>query len=491
MNNNWTDHIIAWEHFLKEYLKLLTDPREIIKVERQLRTLEKARCGAVLNPAVLSAFLGAINVDAEMNTPINQMYFELNPSQLKAVNQALCTQTLCLIKGPPGTGKTQVISEICLQLFGQNPAIRILVCSETHVAVNNLLSRIAQKSDSMRIVRIRDKEGDEQVDEFSPETIVNSFLEWAKSVSYSDDAYQIVESELKDDEDKSLEKALALSANVIGLTCNRLSSYDFRDSTEMFDVAIIDEVCKATLPEILAPLLVSRKAILLGDPKQLPPLFCSEEYELIKNIENCNLDSYMYIDDLFDSSANTVSLDTQYRMSTTICNMISKVFYDGQLKDGRQTAIDSSLNWITYEPTRTWPIFEKKDSKPQVYNDDECRIIKKLIGDIVSSNSGGRTIAVIAPYRAQIRHLKECIGDIDNVLIDTVDGFQGKEADVVIFSVTRTSGSYRFLSDSRRLNVALSRAKDRIIIVGEIEYCKKNPLLGTLADYFDVKRDSD
>lgn len=320
---------------------------------------------------------------------------------------------------------------------------------------------------------------------------MNSFLGWAKNMSYSDDAYQIVESELKDDEDKSLEKALALSANVIGLTCNRLSSYDFRDSTEMFDVAIIDEVCKATLPEILAPLLVSRKAILLGDPKQLPPLFYSEEHEVIKNIENCNLDSYMYIDDLFDSSVDTVSLDTQYRMSTAICNMISNVFYDGKVRDGRNTTIDSSLNWITYEPTRAWPICDNENSRPQVYNDDECRIIKRLINDIIDSSGGDNIIAVIAPYRAQIKHLKEYIGDIDNVLIDTVDGFQGKEADVVVFSITRTTGSYRFLSDSRRLNVALSRARDKIVIVGEIEYSRKNPLLRTLADYFDVKRDTD
>lgn len=493
MNNKWTEHIKAWERFLYEYLKSLSDPGEIIKIERQLRTLERARCGAVLNPSLMSSFLGSKSTGSDTKVEIGQTHFALNQSQLEAVNQALSSSTLSLIKGPPGTGKTQVISEICLQLFDKNPTIRILVCSETHVAVNNLLSRIAQKNSLMRIVRIRDKEGDNQVNAFSPETIGKSFLEWAKRAYYSYDYYQIVESEMInaiDSDDKSFEKALSLSANVIGLTCNRLSSYDFRDRTEMFDVAIIDEVCKATLPEIIAPLLVSQKAILLGDPKQLPPLFCSEEYEIIRNIENCNLDRYMYIDELFDTSATSVTLDTQYRMSTDICNMISNVFYSGRLKDGRKTSIPSSLRWVTYEPSKDWPIDDRNSNanKLQIYNDDECQIIKALINEINGTVNDIGTIAVISPYRAQIKRLRECIGFIDNTIIDTVDGFQGKEADVVIFSMTRTMGSYRFLSDPRRLNVALSRARDKVIIVGEIEYCKRNLLLNSIINCFEIEK---
>ena len=93
--------------------------------------------------------------------------FNLNDSQKKAVKLALGKNDLLLVQGPPGTGKTQVIAETCLQLLTMNPGLRILVCSETHVAVNNLLSRIARYCKGIRIVRIRDKENDDIVDGFA------------------------------------------------------------------------------------------------------------------------------------------------------------------------------------------------------------------------------------------------------------------------------------------------------------------------------------
>ena len=87
------------------------------------------------------------------------------------------------------------------------------------------------------------------------------------------------------------------------------------------------------------------------------------------------------------------------------------------------------------------------------------------------------TVAVIAPYRAQVASLRRNCIKSSNIKIGTVDGFQGKESDIVIFSVTRTAGSYRFLADKRRLNVALSRAKNRIYIVGDSNYTEREPLL--------------
>lgn len=99
-----------------------------------------------------------------------------------------------------------------------------------------------------------------------------------------------------------------------------------------------------------------------------------------------------------------------------------------------------------------------------------------LVRQIINDDNQNTTVAVIAPYRAQISLLREVCIDSDRVKIDTVDGFQGKESDVVIFSITRTRGSYRFLADARRINVAISRAKDRILIVGSKEYSEREPL---------------
>ena len=484
--NSWVEHLNVWKNFLSECISSQDDLGERIKAERQLSVLERVRYGAALNPSLVMSFIDPPEEDYEHNS-IDDSFLNLNESQKIAVYNAIKASTLSLIKGPPGTGKTQVISEICLQLFNSNPQIRILICSETHVAVNNLINRISDANNKMRIVRIRDKEGDEQIDAYSPETIVNTYLKWAKQCQFADVAYSIVESELSDVGDKSLEKALALSANIVGVTCNRLASYDFNNQTEIFDVAIVDEVCKATLPEILAPLLVSKKAILLGDPNQLPPVFCSEEIDVIRRIDDCNLDKYMYIDELFNVSRNTISLNTQYRMNKEIGSMISNVFYNGTITNGRDASDDKALTWITYNPTKAWPEISKSNNNPQVYNEEECSIISDLIGEIKQGENSDKRIAIITPYKAQSKRLRNLIDRFDGIQVDTVDGFQGKEADIVIFSVTRTTGSYRFLADPRRLNVALSRAKDKIFIVGDINYCKRNDLLRSLSDYFVVR----
>lgn len=481
----WIEHLSSWKEFLLERLSNTEDKGEQVKIERQLRTIERVRCGAVLNPALLTCFIDPLAMQIR-NAFCDDYSLDLNDAQKNAVQMALADNELTLIQGPPGTGKTQVIAELCLQLYKKNPGIRILVCSETHVAVNNLVHRIAKQNDQIRIVRIRDKENDDSVDEFSPETLLDDYFTWAKACIQNKEALNIITKELDDPSSRSLEKALALSANVTGMTCNRAAAYDFRDTTEMFDVAIIDEVCKATLPEILAPLIIARKAVLLGDPKQLPPVFCSEEREIIRQLERCHLDRYMYIDSLFESSNKALLLDVQYRMSNQIGDMISSLFYDGKLRNGRDEDSTNPLSWITYTPTNQWPNQQEENrERPRIFNEDEREIISDLVTAIQIAKPE-MTIGIITPYKAQAALLRKTITQSEIIKMDTVDGFQGKECDVIIFSVTRTNGPYRFLADKRRLNVALSRARDRIIIVGCKEYAKGNNLLSDIMQYCTV-----
>ena len=182
-----------------------------------------------------------------------------------------------------------------------------------------------------------------------------------------------------------------------------------------------------------------------------------------------------------------IMLDEQYRMSNQIGEMISTLFYDGKLKNGRNEDSKDPLLWISYSPSMQWPTSQENNSeRPQVFNEEERDIIASLVSDLLSSKQG-LTIGIITPYKGQAALLKKTINPSANIKIDTVDGFQGKECDVVIFSVTRTTGSYRFLADKRRLNVALSRARDRIIIVGDIEYARKKALLLDIMNYCDIR----
>lgn len=486
-DNTWTEHLSHWRTFLSERLTSLYDVGEQIKVERQLKTIERVRYAAVINPKVLIEFINPSDVLLPQAEDYDY-FLNLNDSQKKAVEIALGNNALSLIQGPPGTGKTQVIAEICLQLYRKNPDVRILVCSETHIAVNNLISRISEYDDSIRIVRIRDKEQNSAVDEFSPEAIISTYKEWLQANYKSQDAINIISETLSDYEDRSLEKALSLSANIAGMTCNRINAYEFESSSEMFDVVIIDEVCKATLPEILAPLTIAQKAILVGDPKQLPPVFCSEEIDVIRSIEKCNLQNYLYIDDLFLKSKNVSVLDTQYRMTNQIGKLIGDLFYDGELKNGRNIKGDNSIIWVDYTPSELWPRYEaNRVERLKIYNLDECRIITCILKELDDNAEILTSVAVIAPYRHQVTTLQELVQKESfrclNVNVDTIDGFQGKECDIVIFSLTRTVGSFRFLGDVRRLNVALSRARDKLYIVGDLNYAVNHNILKTIADY--------
>lgn len=488
-NEHWVEHLQQWQSFLDERSLQVDDKGERIKINRQRKILEEIRYAAVLNPRLLLEFINPTATPSSTNSVL-KYNLELNDSQKRAVSLALGNNVLSMVQGPPGTGKTQVIAEICLQLYQKNPNIRILICSETHIAVNNLISRLVEYCDSIRIVRIRDREQDGFTEDYSPEFIIKEYANWLREYLENRELAELIIDTVSKYEDKSLEKALTLSANIVGMTCNRVGAYNYDTTAEMFDVVIIDEVCKATLPEILMPLAASQKAVLVGDPKQLPPIFCSEELDIIRSIENCNLQKYMYIDQLFALSNCVTLLDTQYRMAEHIGSLVGDLFYSGKLINGRFSIEPGKVIWLDYKPSQCWPI-AADDEKQQIYNLDECAIISSLICQLDNKTDKEQSIAIIAPYRSQVRKLRNIIRELNlkyvNLRVDTVDGFQGKESDVVVFSLTRSHGSYRFLADARRLNVALSRAKDCIYMVGCVEYAKKNKLLNTVLQHCDVK----
>ncbi len=489
-NETWVDHLNQWKRFLEQRMQSVTDDGERQKIKRQLTALERVRFGSVLNPNLLIEFInGAVENTHIMVDDYAFCLDMLNKSQKEAVMSVIANDSvLSLIQGPPGTGKTQVIAEICLQLYHNNPDVRILVCSETHVAVNNLITRISENNAEIRVVRIRDKDQNSDADSFTTKSISNEYVKWIYENCSDKAVADILAYSVANNEDKGLEKALALSANVVGMTCNRVGAYRFDDTTEMFDYVIIDEVCKATLPEILMPLTIAKKAILVGDPKQLPPVFCDEDISVIRSIDDCHLERYMYIDQLIKDSPNKRVLNTQYRMVDSIGNLISELFYlEEGLANGRNRDVKNSLIWVDYHPLHDWPECNNgTDDKPIIRNLDECNIIEELVKPVSSiidqmnqleKNDKKHSFVVIVPYKNQATELRRLLPGVN---VETVDSVQGKEFDIVIFGITRTTGSYRFLADARRLNVALSRAKNQLIIVGNKEYAMRYPLLNKI-----------
>lgn len=237
---------------------------------------------------------------------------------------------------------------------------------------------------------------------------------------------------------------------------------------------------------MLIPLNKAKKCIIIGDQKQLPPTI----NPFLLNKDEAQLEDYTYCkEEMFNKSLFEKvfseapdyakgMLRTQYRMPLTIGNMISKFFYENNLENGDICKVKSSiyntknLNWL--DTSEIKDCFEDdKNGSPK--NKKEAEIIRDLIKDIRSKGINNR-IAVITPYKGQKRVIKKLIREsslLENIAVDTIDSFQGDEADLVIFSTTRSKKATEFFKDNARLNVAFSRVKRELIIIGSIEYFLK------------------
>ena len=328
--------------------------------------------------------------------------------------------------------------------------------------------------------------------------------------------------------DYSLENEIYLTSfvnacNVVGISCTE-SSYTLTEKGfTNFDVAIIDEVSKATPPEILLPLLLAEKAVLVGDHRQLPPLF-GEHYnsyqECLRDLDEEDVEGHALLTDdnftrfeelvtnsLFKrhyeqaSVANKGALLTQYRMHREIMDVVN-IFYDGKLESGysvedeaqykthhaiinsaygpaRLVSPEHHAYWIDTSSYRGRNIFEENKGTSK-YNRFEAFTIVEMLRQIDESYSeaGVQTVevGVISFYAEQVRLIRElvrtrCRFKVVKCDINTVDRFQGKEKKIVVVSLVRNVPAGRhfdatFVKDYRRINVAMSRAQALLLVVG-------------------------
>ena len=274
-----------------------------------------------------------------------------------------------------------------------------------------------------------------------------------------------------------------------------------------FDLCIVDEASKATATEVLVPMARSHRWILVGDPKQLPP-FQDEASRDSDFLEKYELTEDDIRETLFDRLLRTLPegcckmLTIQHRMVAPIGNLVSECFYEGQLQSAR-TDVDKSLSQVLPQPV-TWltttklPNFREQPANSSFNNACEVKVIVQLlkqINQIAGESNKKYSIAVLTGYSAQLKLLKRSIDPELNswkaltIECNTVDAFQGREADIAVYSVTRSNkeGKVGFLRDAARLNVALSRGRVGLVIVGDHYFCRTstdNPLHQVL-DYVE------
>lgn len=512
--NPFADHLNAWLLYLDQLLKNIgnDDIGSKVKYTRQMKAIFDTLCCVTANPALLQKVMSLYNGQTELligNTKVLSENSSGHSIQLItlstdggacaiAVEKALVADDLFLVQGPPGTGKTTVIAEIILHLLKENNESRILLVSESQVAVDNALERTLEYSeDEYSLLRYpAHKTWNTENVNLSLKNLVSNYRDYLDDIDKElsadilktlelDNIIEIDESLYEEEitpTNRYIHKLIAENVNVLGITANHLARFRFDINDPIWDVVVVDEVSKATLPEILIPMNRAKKLILVGDPNQLPPTFCKEELEVADEMGETIqelLESNSLIDKLFknaDPSRKTL-LDVQYRMTNEIGAIVSECFYENKLKNGRNVSISDSVQWLDYETPRMFPS-KPVNSGGVLSNEVEAKIIRDKLNELQSILPLDSKIAIITPYKAQKRLLRKILRESPfSPEIDTIDAFQGREARCVFISFTRNNGSSRFYADPRRLNVAISRAQDYLFLVGSSAYLKKVPTI--------------
>ena len=419
--------------------------------------------------------------------PLNLKGMMLDESQQLAIETAV-SQRLTMIQGPPGTGKTHTAVHLLRSLIdmGRGP---ILACAESNVAVDNLLEGLLNLGvQAIRFGRpvkvresLRDATLDAQVSKHPKQDEIAFIREETEGMrSKLHDlkgkdkglAHRDINKnyrEIRELEQRITDDVLA-SAEVLCTT--NIGAGHFTLSHRKFSIVLIDEATQATEPSALVPIVKgARQLILVGDHRQLPPTVTSQR------AEEGGLDIPLF-ERLLSNGLPAHMLTTQYRMHPTIREFPSARFYENRLEDGCSSSDRPPVagflwpDWdkpVAFVPVHGAEIEEEVGSSRS--NMDEAATVIQIVNDLLSPGDlSPEDIGVISPYAGQVRLIRTMIdGEIEGLEVKSVDGYQGREKEIIVLSTVRANeaGKVGFLSNYRRLNVALTRAKRGLIVVGD------------------------
>jgi DNA polymerase III delta prime subunit len=362
-----------------------------------------------------------------------------NEEQAEAVARVMGMRPgqMYLIQGPPGTGKTTAIVESIRRILARNPNASILMSSHSNDAVDTGQERLLGFS---HVRQARIAEPGKVPRRLRPTLVESDDLE---------------------------------PYNLVAGTCNRLA-IDSRLRFKVFDWLILDEANKVRANEALALMPLAKRWVMIGDLKQLPPVM--EEAASTFKIEQ-PLDEMVRDDSFYGwiwdkvPAGSKIMLPRQYRMREPIGRVVSDLFYDGKLvheaphpRMPLPWPFDRELVWVD-----TGAQDEYRDAQRSVANEFEVALCKDITS-IIRRRVRKSKLAVIAMYASQVNRLVSALkGIVPPDDIESVDAFEGRESDAVILSLVRSNdrAAIGFLNDPNRVNVAISRAKKLLVIVGD------------------------
>lgn len=516
----------------------------------------------------------------------DEHYKDLDRPKQAALEGIWSTLPSYFVVGPPGVGKTRLATEVIRRRFAEDPATRILLTAQGHDALDHLQEKVKETlagngMNDLIVVRSVASEQrpatDEDVHRSGLEhlqRLAESRLTQEAPVPIRDRVRSLAEAAArltKSAEAVEREDRIALNAvsslvldaaNVVISTANSPDVERLVEAREQFDWVIVEEAAKATGPELVGPLMLSGRRLLIGDHRQLPPF---QAERLVKTLSNHDLvaqaiqlaEHYVgplmrdgeigeleriardpkTLRDVSDVALRlfepfrtfveederrqrsnpshrqiSATLTEQRRMDPAIARIVSNAFYDKKLltQEGRaQAAVDQSppfnvIDGLPASPivvidfkhvSTTGSITPVERNRPRFHNPGEVDAVFQVLRRVRAADGKRPSLAVLTPYKAQVEKLAERIdGGIrsgalshldafrsvlaDRRWVSTVDGFQGNEADLIILSLVRNNsgsgaGALGFLRDERRMNVALSRAKSKLVLVGSLAFLRE------------------
>ncbi len=495
-----TEELPEWADNGKLGIDLLFDEASYAEMQQALKDAEaihekhkEGRLARVLTGAQPAAF-------DEHIPPLS--FPKLNASQQEAAHKIITAHDLAIVHGPPGTGKTTTLVHAIKALTQRNEG-QILVTAPSNAAVDLLSERLADEG--LNVLRVGNPAKvserlsaltlDSRMAEHSAMKEIKKLKKQAtefKNMAHKykrnfgkaereqrkalfDEAHRIMKDVGNTEQyiiNDLLGKAQIITATLVG--ANHYTVRHLR-----YHTVVIDEAGQALEPACWIPILKAQKVVLAGDHFQLPPTIKSIEAAR-KGLGNTLLEKGVAL-----HPAAVTRLDEQYRMNAVIMGYSSKVFYEDALKAHASVADhllfpeDVPLNFID---TAGCGFEEKADGTSTANPEEAAFLIKHLIrltAQLEAAHYNRESfpdIAIISPYKRQIDLLREGLLHaaelqpyVSKISVNTIDSFQGQERDIVYISMTRsnTEGTIGFLADVRRMNVAMTRARKKLIVIGD------------------------
>ena len=495
-------------------IDLASDEISRQRMERALSRVESASGSrtAVLRDTILGQHPASFT--NSLPPHLNATIGHLNPSQQDAVRHALIAEDIAIIHGPPGTGKTTTVTALIRTAVAQGN--HVLACAPSNLAVDNMAEQLVAAGVSLvrlgHPVRILP-----ELQAYTLDALVQQQDDYQVAVKLRKEAFglrdqagkyrrvkpaQSERNALRDEAKAMLDEARQLEAHAVERVLDQvsviLSTLTGIDSTiigqRQFDLCVIDEAGQSTEPATWIPIVRSEKLVLAGDHQQLPPTILSRKAEE-QGYGISLLERLMKR----DGSLIARRLDVQYRMNSQIMAFSSAQFYDGSLEadasvkdhllcdlpgvvrdDLTETAVTfidtAGAGYDDRQPTNS-------DSRS---NPEEAALVVKKVQQLLNANVSATSIAVITPYSAQVELLREQLPD--GIEIGSVDGFQGREKEAVVISLVRSNvkGEVGFLAETRRMNVALTRARRKLLVIGDSATITSHPFYVDLINYFEA-----